>query len=69
MTVTYENAFALLRDLKGMGEASILLDRNRRIPPRALFPAMAERYARNFATPDGRIPATFEIVHLTGWVL
>ena len=28
---------------------------------------MSEIYAERFALPDGRIPATFEIISLTGW--
>jgi hypothetical protein len=28
---------------------------------------MMEIYAERFADPDGRVPATFEIVWLSGW--
>ena len=28
---------------------------------------MSEIYAERFGLPDGRIPATFEIIGLTGW--
>jgi hypothetical protein len=28
---------------------------------------MTEVYAARFADPDGRIRATFEIVHMSGW--
>lgn len=66
-TVHYENAFRLLADLRAMGETNALAARHRRIPPRALFPAMAEAYARHFPAPEGRVRASFEMVFLTGW--
>lgn len=67
LTVRYDNAFALMRDVRGMGEASILTDRPRRPATRALFVRAAEIYAERFSDPDGRIRATFEIVHASGW--
>jgi len=67
VTVRYDNAFALMRDLRGMGETSSLADRPRRPATRALFLKAAEIYARDHADPDGRIRATFEIVHFGGW--
>jgi len=50
-----------------MGEGNALAQRRRTPPPRALFPEMARIYAEHFATPDGRSPATFETIFLTGW--
>ena len=35
---------------------------------RRLLLRAAEVYAEQFALPDGRIPATFEIITLTAWV-
>ena len=67
VTVRYDNAFALMADLRGMGETSILADRPRGPATRALFVRMAEIYAERFSDPDGRIRATFEIVHAAGW--
>jgi hypothetical protein len=34
---------------------------------RRLLARAAEVYGERFAMPDGRVPATFEIVTLTGW--
>ena len=65
--VSYATPFHLMRDLRAMGEGNALAARRRAIPPRALFAETARVYARNFGTPDGRVPATFEIVVLTGW--
>ncbi|PRX37095.1 hypothetical protein SAMN05216257_101113 [Meinhardsimonia xiamenensis] len=67
VTVEYPDALALMRDLRAMGETNALAQRHRRTPPRALFTTAAELYARAHARPGGRIPATFEMVVLTGW--
>ena len=67
ITVTFSDPFALMRDLRGMGEANALLGRRRGFTRRASLLRMAEIYVQRFGLPDGRIPATFEIVMLTGW--
>ncbi|WP_426019450.1 methyltransferase domain-containing protein [Brevundimonas sp. DWR2-3-1b1] len=65
-TVRYADLFALIRDLRAMGETNVLHGSvrplNRRIVARA-----ATLYAERHAQADGRIPATFEIIHLAGW--
>ena len=66
-TVSYATPFHLMRDLRAMGETNALEARHRRTPPRALFAQAARRYAEAHAGPDGRIPATVEIIYLTGW--
>jgi SAM-dependent methyltransferase len=67
VTVSYENAFRLFADLRGMGETNAGLNRNPATPPRGFWPAVAARYADRFAEPDGRIPASFEVLFLAGW--
>jgi len=67
ITVTYPDAFALMRDLRRMGEAGAVRERPKHASPRRLMFAAAERYAELFADADGRIPATFQILYLTGW--
>ncbi len=66
VTVRYRDVFALLRDLRAMGETSALTEPG---PPlkRAVLLRLGEIYRERFAGADGRIPATFEIVTLTGW--
>ena len=66
-TVLYQDAFHLMRDLRAMGEGNALHARLRRPTRRAVLLRAAEIYHSRFATPDGRIPATFEIICLTGW--
>lgn len=67
LTVTYADAFRLMRDLRGMGETNAVLGRRKGLTRRATLFRMAELYQQRFADQDGRIPATFEIVTLTGW--
>jgi SAM-dependent methyltransferase len=67
ITVRYDNAFALMHDLRRMGATNALLDRRRTPLKRATLLRMAEIYAERFADADGRLRATFEIVWLLGW--
>ncbi|OSP54636.1 SAM-dependent methyltransferase [Pseudoruegeria sp. SK021] len=66
-TVTYPSALHLMADLRAMGETNALTARSRRFAPRTLFAQAAALYAAHFATPDGRVEATFDMVTLTGW--
>lgn len=68
VTVTYPTPLDLMRDLKAMGASNSLADRRRVPVTRALLLRAAEVYADRFSLPDGRVPATFEIVTLTAWV-
>ncbi len=67
LSVRYDHPLKLMADLRAMGETGVLVDRPRAPLTRALLLRAAEVYAERFALPDGRIPATFEIVTLTGW--
>jgi SAM-dependent methyltransferase len=67
ITVTYDNPLKLMADLRGMGETNMLLERRRTPTRRATLMAVAEHYMRQFAGADGRAPATFQILFLTGW--
>ncbi|TPE52237.1 methyltransferase domain-containing protein [Amaricoccus solimangrovi] len=67
LPVSYATMFHLMRDLRAMGETSVLRERSRRPMPRALLARAAEIYAERFGDAEGRVGATFEIVYLTGW--
>ena len=67
VTVTYDHPLKLILDLRQMGETSVLADRHPRKLTRALLERTSEIYVQRFATDEGRVPATFEIVTLTGW--
>lgn len=65
--VRYAHPIALLRDLRAMGETSVLIDRSRKPLGRKVLLRAMEIYQQRFAEPDGRVPATFEIITVTGW--
>jgi len=67
ITVTYADIFRLMADLRGMGETNALVARPRRPLGREVLLETARRYAETYAEPDGRLPATFQILHLAGW--
>ena len=67
VVVRYDNAFALMHDLRRMGATNVLIERRRTPPPRATLLRMAQIYGERFADADGRIRATFDIVWLSGW--
>lgn len=67
LTASYSDGFALMRDLRAMGETNVLRDRLRRPTGRRVLARAAAILAERFAGPDGRVRATFEIVFLTGW--
>jgi len=67
LTVRYDSAFALMRDLRAMGATNVLTERRRTPLKRATLLRMAQIYAERFADSDGRVRATFEIAWLSGW--
>ena len=66
LTVRYPDLPSLIRDLRAMGETNVLAGPVRPLT-RSILGRAATLYSERFAEPDGRIPATFEIVHLAGW--
>lgn len=67
ITVDYADAVRLMRDLRGMAETNAVLARHKAPLKRRTLAAAMEAYHDLYARPDGRIPATFDIVFLTGW--
>ncbi|MCA6282559.1 MAG: methyltransferase domain-containing protein [Phenylobacterium sp.] len=67
VTVRYDHPLKLMADLRRMAETSVLAERHPRPLTRRVLARALEIYARDFADPDGRLPATFEILTLTGW--
>lgn len=66
VVVRYPDMLALTRDLRAMGETNVLAGTSRPLT-RAIVGRAAALYAEAHAGPDGRVPATFEIIHLAGW--
>lgn len=67
LTAQYRNSLHLMRELRAMGENNALSHRLKRPSPRALFAQTEAIYRQHFELPDGKLPATFELVCLTGW--
>lgn len=63
----YRDLWHLMRDLRAMGEGNALTARLRRPTRRGVFERANRLYKGHFATPEGRLPAIFEILCLTGW--
>jgi hypothetical protein len=63
LRLLYADPFALLRDLRAAGETNALRERDRRVPPRALFPAALAA----LPTEQGRVAATLRLAVMTGW--
>ncbi len=67
ITVSYGNPFRLLQDLRGMGEQNVVHQRRHTFLRRETLMRAMALYGEKFAGPDGRVPATFQIIQMTGW--
>ncbi|XP_059301613.1 putative methyltransferase At1g22800, mitochondrial isoform X1 [Lycium ferocissimum] len=65
-TVRYNSALELIEHLRAMGETSALLQRSK-VLKKDMALATAAIYESMFAAKDGTIPATFQIIYMTGW--
>jgi SAM-dependent methyltransferase len=66
VTATYADLFRLLKDLRGMAATHAPSGIVRPLT-RATMVRAAELYETQFAESDGRIPATFQMIHIAGW--
>lgn len=67
LTVRYDTALDLIRDLRSFGATLHLQgDPNPRLN-REILARMVDIYAQRFSDADGRIRASFNIVSLSGW--
>ena len=67
LTFSYPDALALMRELKALGEANQTAERTRGLTGPGILAAAAGIYHERFADETGRIPATFQVLYLTGW--
>jgi SAM-dependent methyltransferase len=63
LRLLYAEPLSLLRELRAAGETSALHERDRRVPPRALFPAALSALPQQ----DRRAVVTLRLAMLTGW--
>jgi NADH dehydrogenase [ubiquinone] 1 alpha subcomplex assembly factor 5 len=66
LQIIYSDINALFADLRHMGETNALYHRPHFLP-RSVLARTVELYKARFGLPDGNIPATFDIVTMTGW--
>lgn len=67
VTVRYDTAFDLMRDLRAMGATNVLVGRRQAPTARQVMFEAARRYAQGHGDEDGRIGATFNFVWMSGW--
>ncbi len=67
VTVTYDNIFKLMRDLRGMAETNIITTKKTTFSIADFFQKTGQYYSDHFCDKDGKIEATFEVIFLTGW--
>ena len=67
VVVRYGDPARLLSDLKGMGERNALAAGMIRPLPRAVLQRALSLYRTRYADADGKVRASFEIVHVSGW--
>jgi SAM-dependent methyltransferase len=67
LNVRYDNALALMSELKILGMANAMTERSRSLSSPSLLAAACAHYDENYHDPDGRVRATFQMVYLTGW--
>jgi SAM-dependent methyltransferase len=66
-TLRYASPIALMREIKALGFANIMLERSRRFVSKRLIARACEIYSDRFSDPDGRIRVTLEIAWATAW--
>lgn len=65
--VSFADPLALMAELRGMGESNAVCERRRGFTRRSTLMAAAERYRELHGDAEGRVPATFQVIYLTGW--
>jgi malonyl-CoA O-methyltransferase len=65
LTLTYDNARAVMKDLKYIGASNALASRSRGLVGRQRFQQLEQAYEK--WRVDGRLPASYEVVYGTAW--
>jgi SAM-dependent methyltransferase len=67
LTVSYPDAFKLMHDLRGMGEANAVRARSARFARRAVFAHASALYRQHYGNVENRLPVSIQIIYLTAW--
>lgn len=65
-TVRYRNPLELIDHLRSMGETNALVQSTKMLKRETAL-ATAAVYESMFAAEDGTIPATYQVIYMTGW--
>ena len=65
--IRYRDLSRLFADLRAIGETNVLADRRKEALSKRTLAALFQEYESRFGDSEKRLPATFEIVFLTGW--
>jgi NADH dehydrogenase [ubiquinone] 1 alpha subcomplex assembly factor 5 len=68
LTFSYPDIFALMKEIRGMGEGNAAFAREKHFTARKLFFRAGEIYRRRYPLEEG-IQATFEVIVLAGWTV
>lgn len=67
ISVSYRQFSTLVNDLRSLGEASALVERDRRGLRRDVLGAMLDAYSTCHGDETGKLQASFDLITLTGW--
>lgn len=67
VSVSYADPMRLLADLRGMGETNAVALRRKTLTRRATLLRALSLYQQRHGAGDGRVPAEFHLVTVTGW--
>jgi len=67
ITVSYEHPLKLLKDLRGMGETNAVTERRLNFTRKETLMHAMSLYQDRYGDAEGRIPATFHVLYLSGW--
>jgi NADH dehydrogenase [ubiquinone] 1 alpha subcomplex assembly factor 5 len=67
LTVSYTDAWALMRELGGMGESNAVRLRANGPLRRAILAEAVQIYQKRHAIGSGRVRASFEVLYISGW--
>jgi len=65
--VSYPDPLSLMADLRAMGENNAVNTRRKTFTRRATLMRAAELYFEAHGDDQGRVPATFQVITMTGW--
>ncbi len=66
VTLTYSSVHLLMRELKGMGAHNVNRQRRHTLTGVSRIRKMCQAYTE-FCLPDGRFPASWEVIYATAW--